>query len=71
MTEPLPPSPPLPSDCEFWTEDELATFLGLAPITVRFWRRDAKGPNWIRLGRLVRYRRADVEAWLKTQTVGK
>lgn len=34
------------------------------------WRAKAKGPPFIKVGRLVRYRRSDVDAWLRANTVG-
>jgi len=33
-------------------------------------RGKAKGPPFIKVGRLVRYRRSDVDAWLRANTIG-
>lgn len=55
----------------FYTEASLAEFLGLAPITLRTWRANVKGPKYIKVGRLIRYKRSDVETWLTAQTIGK
>jgi len=39
--------------------------------TLAQWRSQLRGPPYIKLeGRLVRYRLADLEAWLARQTVG-
>lgn len=60
------------------TEDELAAIdtnelarrLGLAPITVQQQRARGDGPPFFRVGRSVRYRVRDVEAWIAARTVG-
>lgn len=46
------------------TTIEVATLLGVAPETVRFWRHNGTGPPARKVGRFVRYRVADVEAWI-------
>ena len=51
------------------TEDEVASILKRSPRTVRKDRSRGKGPSFLRLGRLVRYRRADVEAYLSRHQV--
>lgn len=44
---------------------ELADMLGGIPVqTVYRWRTEGRGPRGIRVGRHVRFRRADVDAWL-------
>jgi excisionase family DNA binding protein len=47
------------------TVDELAQWLGLNPGTLRYWRHVNRGPRSLSVGGAVRYRRADVEAWLE------
>lgn len=32
--------------------------------------RKGQGPPFIKVGRLVRYRRSDVDAWLRANTIG-
>lgn len=60
-----------PNPENFFTEETLARHLGLAPITLRLWRRKATGPKYVKFGqRLVRYTRADVDAWVAKQTIG-
>lgn len=46
---------------------QLAAELGIAPQTVRNWRVAGRGPRGVRIGGSVRYRRADVDAWLTEQ----
>jgi excisionase family DNA binding protein len=52
------------ADDELLTEQELATLLKVAVRTVRRWRVEGSGPPALRIGRVVRYRRADVDRWL-------
>jgi predicted DNA-binding transcriptional regulator AlpA len=55
---------------EFLDEKGLCALLAISSVTATKWRAKAKGPPFIKVGRLVRYRRRDVEAWLQTNTVG-
>ena len=51
-----------------WLSPEgLAEVLNVPLTTVYRWRHFNTGPVGVRLGRHVRYRRADVEAWLATR----
>jgi len=43
---------------------ELASYLGVAVSTLLLYRAEGTGPRYIKMGRLVRYRASDVEAWL-------
>jgi excisionase family DNA binding protein len=52
---------------ELLTEAELAQLLKVSVGTIRRWRAEGTGPPALRLGRGVRYRRADVDAWLERQ----
>lgn len=56
---------------EFFDERRLCTDLGISSVTATKWRAKAKGPPFIKVGRLVRYRRSDVEAWLRANTIGE
>jgi len=48
-----------------WTESEAAHFLGISSSGLRKWRNKGTGPRYVRLGRLIRYIPADVQAWLE------
>lgn len=50
------------------TERQLAALLGIGSRTPEAWRLRGGGPPYIKVGRLVRYRRADVDNWLQDQT---
>ncbi len=58
-------------DAPFLDEKRLCAELGISPVTATKWRAKAKGPPFIKVGRLVRYRRSDLESWLALRTVGK
>jgi len=49
------------------TTKELAEYLGVAKTTLMQYRMDGRGPRYIKLGQLVRYKIADVEDWLEAQ----
>ncbi len=51
------------------TADEVAAFLSVKESWVREATRDGRLPH-LRLGRYRRYRRSDIESWLKDQQVG-
>ena len=56
---------------EFLDKRGLCALLAISSVTATKWRAKAKGPPFIKVGRLVRYRRSDVEAWLCKCTVGR
>lgn len=47
------------------TTDEAAAYLRLHPFTLRNWRTRGGGPRAVKVGRSVRYRLSDIEAWLE------
>jgi predicted DNA-binding transcriptional regulator AlpA len=56
---------------ELLTEGDVAQFLRISPETLRYWRKTAqrRGPPFVKIERrLVRYRLADLEAYLKGRT---
>jgi excisionase family DNA binding protein len=55
---------------EFLDERGLCALLAISSVTATKWRAKAKGPPFIKVGRLVRYRRTDVDAWLRACTIG-
>lgn len=46
---------------------ELAEYLGVPVTTIYTWRHRSQGPPGLRVGRHLRYRRRDVEAWIERQ----
>ncbi len=57
----------LAADPQFLTTEELAAELKVPKATLAQWRHKGTGPCGYRVGRFIRYRRADVEAWLATR----
>lgn len=51
------------------TPSDVATFVGVPEPTLAQWRYLKTGPAFIKVGKHVRYRVADVEAWLANHTV--
>ncbi len=46
-----------------------AEFLGVSPTTLPRWRWSGVGPAYLKVGRAIRYRRSDLEAWLAGRCV--
>jgi excisionase family DNA binding protein len=51
------------------TTEELAERLGVSVTTVRDWRRDGRGPAYIRVGSVIRYRETDIDKWERAKLV--
>jgi excisionase family DNA binding protein len=49
------------------TIEEVAEYLQVPVKTLYDWRHRGLGPRGLRVGRHVRYRHADVDAWLETR----
>jgi predicted DNA-binding transcriptional regulator AlpA len=61
--------PMLPS--ELIDEPTLASRLGVSRSTLQSWRYTGRGPRFLKLGRMVRYRSADIDAYLRANTRGR
>ena len=56
---------------ERWlSREEVASRLGLHPETLRRWALKDEGPPALRIGKLLRYREDELEAWLESRRVG-
>ena len=51
------------------SDTEVADRLGVSRFTVRAWRHKGQGPRFMKMGRAVRYRPEDVEAFKETALV--
>jgi excisionase family DNA binding protein len=51
------------------TIDDLSAYLGVPKNTLYQWRSKGYGPGGIRMGKYVRYRPEDVDAWIEQQGV--
>jgi len=56
------------SELHALNENQAARYLGVSGAVLRLWRSEGKGPRFFRAGeKLVRYRRADVDAWVEAR----
>lgn len=53
-----------------YTEHDVARVTRMSVASVRRWRLLRRGPTYIKIGAAVRYRPADVEAWLASRPSG-
>ena len=51
-------------------EHDVARLTGLSVATVCRWRLQRQGPRYLKIGAAVRYRPADVTAWLESRPGG-
>jgi excisionase family DNA binding protein len=52
------------------TEGDIAERLHVSLASVRRWRLEHRGPQFIKVGSLVRYRQEDLERWLAALPTG-
>ncbi len=51
------------------SERQVAERLNVAEVTLQQWRCQGKGPPFVRLGRMIRYRASDLEVFLISQEI--
>jgi predicted DNA-binding transcriptional regulator AlpA len=51
-------------------EREVATSCSISVLTLRKWRSVKRGPKFIKISTLVRYRPEDIDAWIAEQKPG-
>lgn len=54
----------------FLTEKEVAKQIKVSLASLRRWRLLQRGPRFVKVGPLVRYRPEDLEQWMETLPVG-
>jgi hypothetical protein len=52
------------------TEDEVSKQLRVSVASLRRWRLERRGPQFIKVGSLVRYRPEEIEFWLAALPTG-
>jgi predicted DNA-binding transcriptional regulator AlpA len=52
-----------------FNEKGAADYLGLSVKTLQAWRFQSRGPKYIKLGRAVRYRQVDLDAFVNDHTI--
>jgi predicted DNA-binding transcriptional regulator AlpA len=54
-----------PAESEWLTTEGLSARLGGIPTaTIRHWRHVGTGPDWVKFGGAVRYRKSAVDSWI-------
>src|SRR6266542_417843 len=56
-----------PAENHLLSVAELAAYLGVPQATIYWWRSRGEGPPGFRLGKHLRFRPFDIEAWLETR----
>jgi predicted site-specific integrase-resolvase len=51
----------------FLTPDQVAERYQISPDSLKEWRYKGRGPKYVRIGKRVRYREADLERWEREQ----
>jgi len=51
------------------SQEDVAEMLGVSKSTLRIWRRNGRGPAFLKLEKAVFYRLTDVERWLDQRVV--
>jgi predicted DNA-binding transcriptional regulator AlpA len=53
-----------------FTESKVAETLGVSVSGMRKWRREGTGPQFTRIGKLIRYSAEDLQSWLDKRKEG-
>jgi len=56
---------------EILTDKETAAYLNISDRTLRDWRKQGKGPDHVKMGSKIRYRKTDINDYLDKQTVSR
>ncbi len=56
---------------QLFVEGEVAQVLKCTTSALRRWRREGRGPRFVRVGRLIRYSKSDLEDFIEENSVGK
>lgn len=50
-------------------EPDAARYIGYTPSALRLWRREGRGPSYVRHGRSIRYLATDLDEWIAAHRV--
>ena len=67
--EPTPTATAIEGSGGLLDEHRAARYLGLCVKTLRNWRSAGKGPSYIKIGRIVRYRMRDLDDFVEDNLV--
>ena len=48
---------------------QASQYVGVSQAALRTWKRQGKGPAFFRAGKLLKFRRSDLDAWIEAQLV--
>jgi hypothetical protein len=48
---------------------QASELMGISTVRLESWRRDGEGPPYVKFGRLVKYRRVDLDAYMEAKLV--
>jgi hypothetical protein len=54
---------------KLFTEKQAAAFLNCTCAALERWRRERRGPPYLKIGRLVRYSELDLDRWLNSKRI--
>ena len=54
---------------DIFSTEEASQYVKYSVPTLALWRLQGRGPTYIHIGRSVRYRKSDLDAWLAAHTV--
>lgn len=57
----------LGTSADFLDTGQAAKYLDLKPTTLEAWRCRGGGPRFVKMGRLVKYRRSDLDAFIESR----
>ncbi|HEX2988907.1 MAG TPA: helix-turn-helix domain-containing protein [Chloroflexota bacterium] len=63
----MPPTDRATTGVHWLDTRSLADYLNVTTRAVESWRQLGDGPPFVKVGRLCRYRRADVDAWIESR----
>ena len=49
--------------------EEASQYIGVSQAALRTWKRDGKGPVFFRAGKLLRFRKCDLDNWIESRLV--
>jgi excisionase family DNA binding protein len=56
-------------ETELLTTNDAARLLNVSTVTLEKWRGQGKGPEYVKMGRAVRYKRDALEEFIKEKTI--
>ena len=58
---------PVRTELGLFTDHQFAKSMGVTTLTTATWRKAGSGPDYVKAGKRIFYRKEDILAWIKTQ----